>query len=78
MNLDPHVLRANDADRAIGRRSSGWQEAPLPPVKKSVMLLIFLVDVIGGRGKGENPIGPGCRPEWLAGMDRRARTYNVE
>jgi hypothetical protein len=47
-------------------------------VTKSVILLIFLVDVIGGRGKGENPIGPGCLPEWLAGMDRRARTYDGE
>jgi hypothetical protein len=78
MDVDPHLLLANDADPSIGRRSSGWKETPLPPVKKSVMLLIFLVDVIGGRGKGENPISPGCLPERLADMDRRARTYNRE
>lgn len=78
MAFDLHLLLANDANPFIGRRSSGWKETPLPPVKKSVMLLIFLVDVIGGRGKGENPIGPGCLPERLADMDRRARTYNRE
>jgi hypothetical protein len=78
MVLDRHVLLANDADPSIGRRSSGWKETPLPPVKKSVMLLIFLIDVIGGRGKGENSIGPVCLPERLAGMDHRARTYSAE
>jgi hypothetical protein len=78
MNVEPHVLLTNDADPLIGRRSSRWKEAPLPPVKESVILLIFLVDVIGGRGKGENPIGPGCLPERLADMDRRARTYHRE
>jgi hypothetical protein len=78
MGLDPHLLLANDADPSVGRRFSGWKKTPLPPAKKSVILLIFLVDVIGGRGKGENPIGPGCLPEWLADMDRRARTYNRE
>jgi hypothetical protein len=78
MVLDLHVLLGKDADPSIGRRSSGWKKTPLPPVKKSVMLLIFLIDVIGGRGKGENPIGPGCLPERLVGMDHRARTYNGE
>jgi hypothetical protein len=53
MNLDLHVLLANETDPFLGRRSSGWKRIPLPPVKKIVILLFFLVDVIGGRGKGE-------------------------
>jgi len=78
MDLDPHLLLTNAADRSIGRRSSEWKEAPLPPGKKSVILLIFLIDVIGGRGKGESPMGLGRLPERLAGVDRKARAYNVE
>jgi hypothetical protein len=53
MDLDPHVLLANKTDPFLGRRSSGWKRTPLPPVKKFAILLIFLVAVIGGRGKGE-------------------------
>ena len=78
MVLDPHLLLVNDADRSIGRRSSGWESTLLAPGKKFAILLFFLLDVIGGRGKGGNPIGQVGFPDRLAGLDHRAQIHRVE